>query len=105
MNKLDKIKKVIDTHLPKENYRSIALDISHIINDSFELTKPVKTRDGRAARIICVDRDHDEYPIVALVQDKTNGGNLTDGEVVQYFTATGRAFMAGPIVTGDLINL
>lgn len=29
--------------------------------------KPVCTRDGRKARIICFDRKNSEYPIVALV--------------------------------------
>lgn len=29
--------------------------------------KPVCTRDGRKVRIICFDRKHSEYPIVALV--------------------------------------
>lgn len=31
--------------------------------------KPVCTRDGRKVRIICFDRKHSEYPIVALVTD------------------------------------
>lgn len=34
--------------------------------------KPVCTRDGRKARIICFDRKHSEYPIVALVTNKRN---------------------------------
>ena len=33
-------------------------------------SKKVVTRDGLNARIICVDRDHVEYPIVALVKSK-----------------------------------
>lgn len=30
---------------------------------------PVQTRDGRAVRILCYDRKHDDYPIVALVEN------------------------------------
>lgn len=30
--------------------------------------RPIVTRDGRRVRIICTDRNHKEYPIVALVQ-------------------------------------
>lgn len=33
-----------------------------------DLTKPVQTRDGRAARILCTDRKHSEHPVVALVK-------------------------------------
>jgi hypothetical protein len=34
----------------------------------FDPTKPVQTRDGRKARIICTDRKwNDKYPLVALV--------------------------------------
>lgn len=35
-------------------------------------TRPIVTRDGRAVRIVCTDRNHKEHPIVALV--------LIDGE-------------------------
>ena len=35
-------------------------------------TRPIVTRDGRIARIICTDRKHKELPIIALV--------LIDGE-------------------------
>lgn len=31
-------------------------------------TRPIVTRDGRSVRIICIDRDHKKYPIVALMQ-------------------------------------
>lgn len=30
-------------------------------------TKPIVTRDGDIVRIVCTDRNHKEYPIVALV--------------------------------------
>ncbi len=35
-----------------------------------DLTKPVQTRDGRKARIICTDRLHGVEPIVALVTEQ-----------------------------------
>ena len=35
----------------------------------FDTTKPVQTRDGRKARIICTDRFYPGYPIVALIDD------------------------------------
>lgn len=31
-------------------------------------TRPIVTRDGRSVRIICIDRNYKEWPIVALVQ-------------------------------------
>lgn len=30
-------------------------------------TRPIITRDGNRARIVCTDRNHKDYPIVALV--------------------------------------
>lgn len=41
---------------------------------TLDTTKPVQTRDGRAARIICVDRKGD-YSIIALVESP-DGENL-----------------------------
>lgn len=39
-----------------------------------DLTKPVRTRDGRKARIVCTDVDDGtEYPILALVKSRLNG--------------------------------
>lgn len=49
----------------------------------------VKTRDGRDARIICVDRDNkgnDKFPVIALVR----GG---DDEFVCSYTLDGRAMI------------
>lgn len=43
----------------------------------FDPTKPVQTRDGRPARIICTDRKHSRDVIVALVtSDTTNDEHL-----------------------------
>lgn len=37
-------------------------------NRPFDPTKPVQTRDGRKARILCTDSGLPNYPIVALVE-------------------------------------
>lgn len=42
----------------------------------------VQTRDGRKARIICVDRKVPDYPVVALI-DSNDGGEIAS------FTITG----------------
>jgi len=39
-----------------------------MMEKKFDPTKPVQTRDGRKARIICTDRDFDGYPIIALIR-------------------------------------
>jgi hypothetical protein len=36
---------------------------------SIDFTKPVQTRDGRKARILCTDRTGGLYPVVGLVSD------------------------------------
>lgn len=36
---------------------------------AFDPTKPVQTKDGRPARIICTDMKRSAYPIVALVNE------------------------------------
>ena len=35
----------------------------------FDPSRPVQTRDGRKARIVCVDMKRDHYPILALVEN------------------------------------
>lgn len=45
-----------------------------------------RTRDGRRARVICIDRENDRYPVVALVR-KEDGG-----EYVGTFTSAGSAY-------------
>ena len=52
-----------------------------------KLGKPIYTRDGRKARIICFDLKNDEYPIVAAVGNDssetlfsyTTNGEIADG--------------------------
>ena len=50
-------------------------------------SKRVVTRDGRNVRIVCTDRKHSRYPIVALVENK-----LTEGENSVYYTKEGKFF-------------
>lgn len=64
---------------------------------TFDPTKPVRTRDGRPARIICVDRQN-KYPIVALV---TEAGQ----ELVCLFTRAGKNYAIGPESDEDLVNI
>lgn len=58
----------------------------------FDPTKPVQTRDGRKARIICTDRQYvsessgEQWPIVALVDFKGDGK-----EIFYSFRADGTA--------------
>jgi hypothetical protein len=47
---------------------------------------PVCTRDGRDVRIICFDRDNDNYPIVALVKSRDGS------EEMNSFTINGRFY-------------
>lgn len=42
----------------------------------FEVGKLYKTRDGRKARVICVDSKYIDHPIVALVESKSAGEDL-----------------------------
>ena len=55
--------------------------------EAAKVGKPVCTRNGRKARIICFDLKNDEYPIVAAVEDDstetlfsyTTNGEIADG--------------------------
>lgn len=67
---------------------------------TFDPTKPVQTRDGCKARVICTDRRSLRYPIVAVVDE---GG---DSEEIRSYTADGRQFDAASGKRGsDLINV
>ena len=62
-----------------------------------DVTKPVQTRDGRKARIICTDLKYDVYPICAIIT-MPNGNELAAS-----FTSDGR-LNANTITTHDLVN-
>lgn len=67
---------------------------------TFDPTKPVQTRDGRPARILCVDAKISKTaPIVALVDRPGE-----DGELLDFYDADGRASCS---ISGgnDLVNV
>jgi len=63
-----------------------------------DLNKPVQTRDGRKARIICTDMKRSDYPIVAL----TDRG---DYEVCDLFTIDGTCSLSAEPHKNNLINV
>lgn len=66
----------------------------------FDPKKPVQTRDGRKARIVCTDRKtNTQYTVLALIQ---NVG--TDNESAYGYTADGSAG-AGLEQGRDLVNI
>lgn len=64
----------------------------------FDPTKPVQTRDGRKARIICTDMKNSYSPIVVLIAETENSESLTaraaDGRCSNFTLAY-----------GDLVNV
>lgn len=66
---------------------------------TFDPTKPVQTRDGRPTRILCTDRKHPDYPIVALVTWE-NGQETT-----QTFRADGSFLGCAHDPAHDLVNV
>ena len=50
-------------------------------------SRKVVTRDGRDVRIICTDRKHSRYPIVALVKSR-----FTENESIVYYTKEGKLY-------------
>ena len=65
----------------------------------FEPTKPVQTRDGRKARILCKDLNSDVYTIVAATME--NNGT----ESVRLYTNTGQILVGKPNHDLDLVNI
>ena len=59
-------------------------------------TRPIVTRDGRAARVICTDRKDEQYPIMALIEIR---GGLK--EFGYFYTANG-VFLEGTKSARDL---
>lgn len=66
---------------------------------TFDPTKPVRTRDGRAVRILATNKAGSEYPIVALVMG-ADGKERADS-----FTASGRCYDDGVSSRSDLFNV
>ena len=71
----------------KEDMEEKKLNLKPFDLEAAKLDKPVCTRDGRKARIICFDLKNDEYPIVAAVGNDssetlfsyTTNGEIADG--------------------------
>lgn len=66
----------------KENMEEKKLNLRPFDLEAAKAGKPVCTRDGRKARIICWDKKGN-YPIVALIQDNENS------EHIEYYTENG----------------
>jgi hypothetical protein len=65
----------------------------------FDPTKPVQTRDGRKARIICTNRtERLGYPIVALIFEQN------DIERIETFSVKGETLQGCPH-SNDLVNV
>lgn len=63
------------------------------------MDKKYKTKDGRAVRILCVDRMSDSHPVVAVVLD-------TEGkERLKYYTAEGKYWSDCQISDLDLVEV
>lgn len=62
----------------------------------FDPKRPVKTRGGREARIICTDRKGDRYSIIALVVERAGS------EDIYYYLSDG-TYSGAPHL--DLINI
>ena len=67
--------------------------------NTFDPTKPVQTRDGRKARIICTDRKGTDFSVLALVL------NSEGGESLETYTANGWYTRNGGMSGEDLINI
>ena len=71
----------------QENMEDKKLNLKPFDLEAAKAGKPVCTRDGRKARIICFDLKNDEYPIVAAVGNDssetlfsyTTNGEIADG--------------------------
>lgn len=70
---------------------------------AFDPTKPVQTRDGRPARIICTDRNHVDGSIVALVKAVT--GPHKGEEVLMQYYEDGSYIRGNRTWDADLINV
>lgn len=75
-----------------------------MINKPLNLDKPVQTRDGRAARIICTNRKTSgtQMPVLALVTTHHLG---SVSEYIEFFTEEGTTHRDGSVSKLDLINI
>lgn len=71
----------IELKQTKEDMEEKKLNLKEFDLEQAKAGKPVCTRDGRKARIVCYDRKSENYPILALVENNSNE------QVVKYTTA------------------
>ena len=60
-------------------------------------SKKVVTREGKPVRIICTDAKSENYPIVALIENK-----LTEGENLLCYTKEGKIYLDNGLSGADL---
>lgn len=82
----------------KEDMEEKKLNLKPFDLEAAKAGKPVCTRDGRKARIICQDKKGN-YPIVALIQDNENS------EHIEYYTENGIFSNGGNNKNRDLMML
>ena len=82
----------------KEDMEEKKLNLKPFDLEAAKAGKPVCTRDGRKARIICWDKKGN-YPIVALIQDNENS------EHIEYYTENGIFSNGGNNKNRDLMML
>lgn len=82
----------------KEDMEEKKLNLKPFDLEAAKAGKPVYTRDGRKARIICWDKKGN-YPIVALIQDNENS------EHIEYYTENGIFSNGGNNKNRDLMML
>lgn len=82
----------------KEDMEEKKLNFKPFDLEAAKAGKPVCTRDGRRARIICWDKKGN-YPIVALIQDNENS------EHIEYYTENGIFSNGGNGKNRDLMML
>ena len=86
-----------DTNL--SNSEKIGKNLRPFDLQAAQAGKPVCTRDGRKARIICFDRKGDQ-PIIALIED-----NERDTETIGRYFENGHLLFENTEIKGDLMML
>ena len=60
-------------------------------------SRKIVTKEGKPARIICTDAKSENYPIVALIENK-----LTEGESLLCYTKEGKIYLDNGLSDADL---
>lgn len=70
--------------------------------NKISMDKKYKTANGLPARVICIDRNHKSFPVIALVTIPTQGGTVESHSV---YTAYGKYWYDGPADENDLVEI